>query len=411
MAGYGWAVILTAGRGSLSVYAQSLDRLARRAECGLLGAIVQDSERAACSPLGGTNLSDYPSEIAAAADDSVYRCPRSGVALAWNGGRLESPDGSVVYEAPAGVPRFSTQPSPESEKVRARLDRVNELARAGPWEDAVREVYGDWQYIYPAGRDKWIGLLDIEPDATVLEIGPGMGQFTPLLSRMCKDLYALEVVPEQAEFAIERARQSGCTNVRMASGGDDCLLPYKDATFDWVVMNLVFEWCASRKDSEADPAAGQRQMLSELCRVLKPGGRLYLCTKNRYALRLVIGKRDEHCDSMRWGNALPRRLMRLAMRVKGKSQPRGLLHSHNTLRGMLHDAGFDDARSFWAVPEMRHPAACVPLTPQAVRAARREPGFVQGEYKITRALMPLVPASLVKHVTPGLQFVARKRVS
>ena len=154
-------------------------------------------------------------------------------------------------------------------------------------------------------------------------------------------------------------------------------------------MNLVFEWCASRKGERDDPAAGQRLMLAEIHRILKPGGRLYLLTKNRYAMRLLLGKRDEHCDKMRWGNALPRWLMRLAMRMKGKAQPRGLLHSYNALRGMLRSAGFVETRSYWAVPEMRHPKACVPTDAASVRAARRQPGFVQGEFRSTRALMPL----------------------
>lgn len=349
-----------------------------------------------------------PNGTATVAGESVYRCPRSGVALVWADGRLVSADGSVSYDAPGGVLRFASHPQPESDEVRAKLERVNELARSGPWRDAVREVYGSFDYIFPEGRDKWIELLDIAPGDTVLEIGPGMGQFTPLLARMCGELYALEVVPEQAEFALERSRQEGCSNVRVAAGGNDCLLPYRDGTFDWVVMNLVFEWCASRKGERDDPAAGQRLMLAEIHRILKPGGRLYLLTKNRYAMRLLLGKRDEHCDKMRWGNALPRWLMRLAMRMKGKAQPRGLLHSYNALRGMLRSAGFVETRSYWAVPEMRHPKACVPTDAASVRAARRQPGFVQGEFRSTRALMPLVPAGLVKHVTPGLQFVARK---
>lgn len=362
-------------------------------------------------------MSGHPGQTATIAGEaleseaSMYRCPRSGLDLVWSEGRLMSADGSVAYEAPRGVPQFSNDASPEPDDVRARLDRVNALARSGSWEDAVREVYGDWKYIFPAGRDKWIELLEVQRGDTVLEIGPGMGQFTPLLARMCQSLHGLEVVHGQAEFAQERCRQEGCANVRLASGGGDCLLPYRDGSFDWVVMNLVFEWCASRKDAEADPAAGQRQMLAEVHRVLKPGGRLYLCTKNRYALRLLVGKRDEHCDHMRWGNALPRWLMRLVMRMKGKAQPRGLLHSHNALRAMLGRAGFVDAQSFWAAPEMRHPAACVPTDAAAVRAARRTRGFVQGEYRVTRAIMRFVPAGAVKHVTPGLQFVARKASS
>ena len=57
---------------------------------------------------------------------------------------------------------------------------------------------------------------------------------------------------------------------------------------------------------------------------------------------------------------------------------------------------------------MRFPDHHVPTDAAAVAEARRQPGFVQGEYRSTRWLMPWVPARLVKYVTPGLLFVATK---
>ncbi len=340
---------------------------------------------------------------------SIYQCPRTRMALHEEGGRLVSEDGSVTYEAPGGVPGFLSHSIPETAETQGKLDRLVELAHEKPWREAVGEVYGEFDYIFPDGRDKWLELLSIKPDDTVLEIGPGMGQFTALLSRMCKELHAVEVVPEQARFAAERCRQEGCGNVHLATGGDDCLLPYKDNSFDWVVMNLVLEWCAMRDSGGADFASGQRSMISEIHRVLKPGGRAYLMTKNRYALRLLTGKGDEHCYHMRWGNALPRALMMMGLRRKGHDRPRGLLHSHNALVGMIRKAGFVGVDSYWAAPEMRYPTACVPNKASEIRKARKQPGFVQGEYRSTRMIMPLIPAGLVKHFTPGLQMIARKQ--
>lgn len=308
-----------------------------------------------------------------------------------------------------GIPFFLNDYVPESDEIKDQLSRVNELAREKHWKEAVKDVYGDWGYIFPDGRDEWLKLLSIDSDAHVLEIGTGMGQFSPLISRKCKTLHALEVIPQQAEFAAERCRQEGCTNVEFACGGDDCLLPYKDNSFDWVVLNLVFEWCSTRNDQKTDFASGQRSMLSEMNRVLKPGGKLYLLTKNRFALRLLIGKQDEHCYGMRWGNALPRPLMKSLLRRKGKSRPDGLLHSHNGLVKMFKNAGFEKVESFWATPEMRYPKDCVSTAASSIRAARKRPEFVQGELKSTRFLMRLVPAGMVKHLTPGLQMIAQKQ--
>ena len=143
----------------------------------------------------------------------------------------------------------------------------------------------------------------------ILEIGPGLGQFTAALARRSRHVHALEVVPEQAEFALIRARQEGARNVSVAIGGDDCRLPYRNDVFDGIVLNLVFEWCGSRNDSESH-AKAQTRLLQEMARVLRPGGFLYLATKNRFALRLLLGGTDEHMSNMRFGSALPRRLGR-----------------------------------------------------------------------------------------------------
>jgi hypothetical protein len=59
---------------------------------------------------------------------------------------------------------------------------------------------------------------------------------------------------------------------------------------------------------------------------------------------------------------------------------------------------------------MRFPKEYVPTDAASIRAARRRPGFVQGESRSTRLLMQWVPAPLVRHLTPGLAFLARKVV-
>jgi SAM-dependent methyltransferase len=177
---------------------------------------------------------------------------------------------------------------------------------------------------------------------------------------------------------------------------------------DATVLNLVFEWCSTRNEEES-AEVGQRRLLDEMHRVLGPGGKLYLTTKNRFALRYLLGKPDEHSFGMRFGNALPRWLHRLLLRAKGHARPAGLLHSHDRLRSMLKDAGFAETRSFWTAPEMRFPTHYVPTDQVSIRAARSSEGFVQGDSRSTKLIMPWIPAGLVKHFTPGLTFIARKR--
>ena len=65
-------------------------------------------------------------------------------------------------------------------------------------------------------------------------------------------------------------------------------------------------------------------------------------------------------------------------------------------------------KSFWAVPEMRFPTHYVPSDAASVRAARARPGLRQGEGRKVNLVMRFVPAAWVRHVMPGLAFLAFK---
>jgi SAM-dependent methyltransferase len=343
--------------------------------------------------------------------DPPYACPRTGAPLLPAADRLEDAAGTVAYPLRDGIPQFLRFPPIETPQGSAQLDRLNELAGNVGWQDALQTLYASdpalLRYITDVDRSKFLRLLPLRPDSRVLEVGPGLGQITSVLAPRVGSVCALEVVPGQAQFVQQRCRQQGLTNVHVAVGGDDCRLPYADESFDLIVLNLVFEWCASRCESE-DPESVQRRLLSELARVLKAGGSLYLATKNRFALRYLIGKPDEHVHNMRFGNALPRWLTRLLLRLRGSGRAPGLLHSYGALADMLRTAGFTRLQPYWATPEIRYPTEYVPIDASAIRAARSRRDFEQGESRSTRALMPRVPASWVKYVMPGLTFLATK---
>ena len=305
---------------------------------------------------------------------------------------------------------FLTLPPVEDGTTRARLEKLNALARAGmSWKSALAATQDPdlLNYVVDARRAAFVDLLPIGPQHDLLEIGPGLGQFTATLARRCRHLDALEVVPEQAEFTAIRSEQEGVGNVRVTIGGDDCRLPYADKAFDGVVLNLVFEWCGSRLESEPHQQA-QMRLLGEIARVLRPGGFLYLGTKNRFAMRLLLGGSDEHLFNVRFGSALPRPLAAWLLKRSGHARPMGMLHSHGALAALLRGTGFVALRSFWAVPEMRFPTAYVPVDAASIRAARGQREFVQGEGRKVGWLMRFVPAACVRHVMPGLAFLAIK---
>jgi SAM-dependent methyltransferase len=326
------------------------------------------------------------------------------------GGVVKTSAGDNSSAAHDFIPCYLTLPPVEDGPTREKLLRLVDLARGGMgWREALAVTQDSalLPYVTDPRRATFMDLLPLDAQSDILEIGPGLGQFTGMLARRSRQVYALEVVPEQAEFTLIRARQEGVENVSVAVGGDDCRLPYRDASFDGVVLNLVFEWCGSRLESESHEQA-QTRLLQEMVRVLKPGGFLYLTTKNRFALRLLLGGSDEHMHNMAFGSALPRGFAAWLLKRKGESRPMGNLYSHDALRAKLQRAGLGEVRSLWAAPEMRYPAHYVPSDAASVRAARALPDFRQGEGRKVNLVMRFVPAAWVRHVMPGLAFVAFK---
>lgn len=341
-------------------------------------------------------------------DASLYACPHRHTALTELDGWLVGEDSGRCYPIRRGTPDFRAARTEDEGEASSKLERLNALAPEVGWQAALAEVYGCdekmWRYIHRT--PVFLDLVPLTRDSCVLEIGPGLGQFTGPIAARAAAVYALELSPGQAEFVATRCRQEALDRVRVAIGGDAARLPYLSGSFDAVVCNLVLEWCASRSALGVFHARQQR-LLAECARVLRPGGALFLATKNRFALPYLVGKPDEHVDGMRFGNALPRWALWAALRLEGKADVPGLLHSHGELSRMLRRAGFATSESFWAAPEMRFPERYVSIRPEAIRSARREGGFAQGHTRLTRLVMPLLPAPFVRCVMPGLVFLSR----
>jgi SAM-dependent methyltransferase len=111
------------------------------------------------------------------------------------------------------------------------------------------------------------GILQPRPGERILEIGPGVGIYAiPTASALAPDgrLDALDIQPEMLADLERRARAAEVRNV-VATRGDAQRLPYPDATFEAAYLIGVL-------GEIPDPEAA----LSELRRVLKPGGRLVI---------------------------------------------------------------------------------------------------------------------------------------
>lgn len=290
----------------------------------------------------------------------------------------------------------------EDDATQAGLIALISDAKQMGCKPALEKHSHNLTYLTDPRRSKYIELADIGPDHHVLEIGSSMGQHTRLMAGKCKAISGLEIVPLQAAFSKLWCEEDGHTNVDITTGGANGLLPYADASFDRVVCNYVLEWCAGRSDKS--PGDFHRDYIAEMFRVLKPGGKLLLTTKNRYSIRYVTGGKDEHMG-MRFGNALPRWLQERMLNRENLDFTRGYLHSWAQLESILRRVGFDKATRFLSFPDNRYAYYTGPF--EAFSAADLPQQALDGLTRKERLSLKL-PQALFAQTTNSLVFLADK---
>ena len=113
-------------------------------------------------------------------------------------------------------------------------------------------------------RARLVEILEPRPGERVLEIGPGTGYYTfEMAGRLDGgQVDIFDIQQEMLDHVVREANRRGVTNVQPALG-DAQALPYGDASFDAAVLITVL-----------GEIPDQDRALSEIARVLKPGGRL-----------------------------------------------------------------------------------------------------------------------------------------
>lgn len=104
--------------------------------------------------------------------------------------------------------------------------------------------------------------LPTKNNLRVLDLGCGTGFFTELLAEHYEDVTGVDISPEMLNYASQ-AREKNFTLVR----ADAFNLPFADSSFDLVYSNLVLQWCKPLESA-----------ITEIMRVLKPGGNLVFTT-------------------------------------------------------------------------------------------------------------------------------------
>jgi SAM-dependent methyltransferase len=109
----------------------------------------------------------------------------------------------------------------------------------------------------------------------VLEVGFGAGYGTPILAGVCGSVVGIDVEQQAVDHASSEYAEPN-VSFKLYDG---TTIPFDDNSFDIVVSFQVIEHVVD-----------DAHFVGELCRVLKPGGRLYISTPNRLT-RLEPGEK------------------------------------------------------------------------------------------------------------------------
>lgn len=136
-------------------------------------------------------------------------------------------------------------------------------------QDSVIKIYDRWgriydvifKWVFSEGRNVAVDMLDLKPGERLLEVGVGTGLSLPLYSRRA-DIVGIDISSKMLEQASDKVAKNNLKNVELHVM-DAQAMDFPDNSFDCVTACYVVS-------AAPDP----HKVVSEICRVCKPGGRI-----------------------------------------------------------------------------------------------------------------------------------------
>lgn len=174
-----------------------------------------------------------------------------------------------VLETAAETPTTEAPPPDAEAAAPIAGERYGLFWRPADVAAAMRSILSndDAELFEESGRAQAEALTTFLPseDATVVDLGCGIGRVARYLAPRCKLLWGVDVSSEMLEMAAERL--AGIPNVRFSHCADTRIPEIADASVDFVYAVLVLQHL-EREDTFL--------MLREIRRILRPGGTAYL---------------------------------------------------------------------------------------------------------------------------------------
>jgi len=209
-------------------------------------------------------------------------------------------------------------------------------------------------------RGRWIAeFLDDKIDlgnASVLDIGCNVGAISLAFAEKSRDIYCGDISESALKTLMMRIQKGSIKNI-FISRLNAISLPFKDNSFDLVVMNGVLEWVA--EGVKGCPRSVQLRVLKEVKRVLRDSGFFYLGIEGRFSLRYFFGAKDH--NGLRFVTFLPRRLANLYSRMVKGEEYRHYIYGIRGYKKILRESGFEKVEFYTAIPGYPYPQHIVKI--------------------------------------------------
>jgi ubiquinone/menaquinone biosynthesis C-methylase UbiE len=178
---------------------------------------------------------------------------------------------------------MTAEPEPKDERERGlrRVKRFYSISAEREWMRLEQPVDGRLEF---AVHKAWIGRFLPPPPARVLDIGGGPGRYSIWLAEQGYAVTLADLSPELLALAKEKAAEAGVELEAIVEANATDLSKFGDASFDAVLCMGPLYHLVEEDD--------RRQVVSELFRVLKPGGRAFVTFLNRLQTLRVAANQD-----------------------------------------------------------------------------------------------------------------------
>lgn len=222
-------------------------------------------------------------------------------------------------------------------------DKIIETLKAGKDVFDIPYNGGAVFHNFTDARENLINWYPFSENASVLEIGAGMGALTGILCQKCNSVTAFEHSPKRAE--IIRCRYPEYSNLNVICG--DVLAYEFKQKYDYITLIGVLEYMGINSSSD-DPYS---EILIKINQLLKPNGVLLLAIENRFGLKYWCGAAEDHTGVPFDGisgyqkNSYTTRYNKSGVKT----------FSRDILKEYLEKCGFRQNKWFYPLPDYKFP--------------------------------------------------------